>query len=93
MSRSSGCESVSPRRQRSFLELIRRLAVLADAATVSGERERRFGQQAAAASGAHFGIDLGVLEVLDGAGASARRRCGVCASLRGVGPEPLAHRR
>ena len=71
----------SPRRQSSFSNSCSALAVLADATTVSGERERRLGQTPAA-FGAHVGIDLGVLEVLDGAGAS---------ELVDVGGDPQQH--
>jgi hypothetical protein len=48
---------------------------------VSWERERRLGQTPAA-FGAHVGIDLGVLEVLDGAGAG---------ELVDVGGDPQQH--
>ena len=68
MSRSSGCESASPRRQRSFSKSYtacwywRMLRPCAGKARGDSARRRRVR--------AHVGIALGVLEVLDGAAAA-----------------------
>ena len=81
MSRSNGCGSASPRRQRSFWKPHSAWRHWRMAFAVRGEGERRLGEPSAA-FGASIRVDLGVLQLLDAAGAG---------ELVDVGSDPQQH--